>query len=187
MKTYCIRNYTTQDHDCDQFGRFGSRSVGLPFRLEEVDSGQPITRGRMVVEPEIDLRDYRFKAVIDWLEISVRANKPVSTINLGPRLAKRFPGYGLYVSGRERRDGYYGDKLLIRLQDPTERRVEDLMRFLGGLPEFSGQNPQDRHELTGLEVAVDIYPIHARKLSEEELIERRVRMSEVVRRFIMLH
>lgn len=181
-QSFRIPRLVTQPHDADGLGL-----IELHYRLEETSSRQPVTAGRYKIVPEIDLRDYRFEAVFDWVEIQIEAIRPVFTTNIGTNLKTKSGLDGLFVKDDRRRPGQTSRKLIVILQDPTWSRMERLFDALETLRDFAGKDPRRDHEVVGLELALDIYARHARILSDDELIRRRVLMSELVRRFVAPH
>lgn len=178
---------TTQARDVDQLP-LAHRS--LEYRFEPASGKQPVTRDRLVARPRVDLNNYSCRAVFDWIEIYVETPAPARACDLGKMLNSRLRGSaggGVFVSGRERTRRYEGQKFIIRLQDPTQRRVQKLLEVVN--QRFPQRSPLDllACEIVGMELAIDFYPKAMRVENELHLALLRAQISQVLRCHFILN
>jgi hypothetical protein len=116
--------------------------------------------GRLLLTPDIDLNNYRTRAVLDWLELGfeTKVSNQATWIqrNLKYFLHARGISSSLYVSGRERnRKRYQGTEFIVRVQDPRPRTVALLIDEIRR--RYDILQPDEPTKLWGIEVSVDFY------------------------------
>lgn len=63
-------------NDTRDVSRINEKDRALGYKAEPASENQVVTRGRILVRPDIDLNDYRCRAVFDWIEFEVTLPKP---------------------------------------------------------------------------------------------------------------
>ncbi|MAM59864.1 hypothetical protein [Maritimibacter sp. UBA3975] len=154
-------------------------------------SKQTNTKGepteRFELRPTLDLGDYRFRAEVDWVEFEARTVETTQSRHVHALLQKALVAMGfspkIWVGGqvRSRKSGApkgstTGRIFWVRLQDPTPKLVRAVIAALmsTGKIEVDTETPR----VTGIEVAVDVYPNKAGEITDRELTIMRLKMSE---------
>lgn len=163
------------------------RDASLRYTITDAPGGQPVTRGRLLAEPDIDLSHYTFKAGIDWLAVRVsfpseRSWREVrATIN--PVVKEPGKG-GVFVYGPDWEENYTGEEFIIRMNDPTRDRVNRMWLAL-----WSKVRPPHKlvpqHRVVALEVFVDIFPKKRNGDTDRDLWARRAMMSDLLRKHVI--
>lgn len=107
---------------------------------------------RSVLEPDIDLRRFRCKAVIDWADLQVETGRPTQWIWIQHYVEKAL-GQKLFVAPETVIDDGARTKFVIRIQQPQLRDFEAIVSAIDkrwGLESLP--------IIVGLEVSVDFYP-----------------------------
>ncbi|NDR55477.1 hypothetical protein [Aliiruegeria sabulilitoris] len=147
----------------------------LEYETTVISSGQDVNDGRILLTPKIDLKKYRFTAAIDWIEIAFNTPGKHQALNVSRHIERRL-GFRSWVSGPVRdKAGYKGQSFILRLQSPAPNEFWRLCDELEGSYYRVRKIGRGAIRVTGVEVALDIYP-------KSGCGEERQLMSEVVRR-----
>ncbi|KAA9010030.1 hypothetical protein [Histidinibacterium aquaticum] len=182
-ETHCkqVQIATSRTHDADALA---AEDLRVDYRLCPTGSPQRVLRDRLRAEPDIDLKLYKCAAVFDWLDIAVLCSDLVSAKAVHRAIKRRGPK--IWISGPERKKHYHGDVIVARLQDPTRAKVSELCQHLSEAVAEQGAAVISTPQLFGMELAIDFYVRHARELSDLELIGRRARMSDLLRKLFAM-
>ena len=182
MKTFTAPIFSTAPYNSD---RLPSESWFLGYSIEDLDAGQSSRKNRLVGVPQVNLAEYKCRAVFDWMEVLVNLPKQVYTRDVGRMLKARMldpTKGGAMVTDAARMQYAYTDQLLIRLQDPSLKRFEKMFSILAGRYHVPMSGHHIRHRVAGFELSVDFYPRETAVKDEGDRILRRVRMSELLRK-----
>ncbi|SFE93821.1 hypothetical protein SAMN04515678_1269 [Roseivivax sediminis] len=163
--------------------------LSLRYKLTPTDARQTVLRDRWLATPDVKLSDYRFEARFDWIEIGVSTNKPVVPVHdVQPKLKKALDDPirgGVHVTSKLNRNKLEETRdLLILLHDPSRRRFEKIFNVLEQQFGVMGSEGWVQHEVWSWELAVDIYPKRTRARDDDDMIARRVQMSELIRKHV---
>lgn len=187
MHDFQVPIHITQPHDAEMLP--GEDRV-LRYKLEEIANSQGVTRGRFRGVPDVRLGDYRCKAVFDWVEIAVTLPRPMLTLNVGRAVRAELsdPGLGgAWVGKISGNPLETTDQVLIRLQDPSLDRFEKIFSVLSRKYSVDRDRNGVVHRVVGFELSIDFYPRESKAESGEDLILRRIRMSELLRKHFVPH
>ncbi|WP_139188591.1 hypothetical protein [Aliiruegeria lutimaris] len=137
---------------------------------------QPINEGRLEVWPDIELCDYTFSAVVDWIRISFDTTSRHKASNIH-RWASAVVDLEqtLFVQRLDGEDWRAGHEFTLQLQNPTPSGLERLCAAL----ETKYKIDRQAIRIDGIEVSLDIYP---KSGSDED----RRRMTEVLRHHVIV-
>lgn len=162
----------------------------IDYVVRPIASQQPITRGRLLLQPDLDLADYTVTAVLDWLEVGFVTEGRHQAQNIATKLNDHLAAAGhrgdCQLRGVERKWGHVGHCFLLRINDATPAKVALACRHLAAHYQLRVLGCGAPLVVTGVEVAVDLYPDHAR-LEPEEATLARWRMSDILSRHIRVH
>lgn len=146
------------------------------YDWREATGKQKRFKGRWLLVPHIDLKAYKCRAVIDWIDVEFITGRPTQMRHLQAAAVKA----GVPVPYITQRDGdrttHTGTTWVIRFQDIEPRKLVAAIKTLAG--RFDNKAEPEKMRVVGLEVAVDFYP---RSLSAED----RAQLVGVLRRSIM--
>ena len=175
----------TQPRDIEELPDADRR---LHFTIAPTSGGQPVTRGRFKLKPDICLNDYRCEVVFDWIELFIGLTQSVRACDLGKvvknRKSWRDDG-GVRFLSPDREDNHFGNRFVVRIQDPTLARILEVLRIVNGYRRID-EIDFFKTEIRGLELSVDFYPKSRPGLSQLELALRRTRMSAALRSHFIL-
>lgn len=146
------------------------------YRVKRCDLKQPRYIGRDVLEPDIDLSDYRCNAVVDWITITFYTHKEHQAKNIHKRLNEVY-AHSLFVSGPDAKKRYQGKEFLITLQTPDAANLVQLLRALRSYPDRRTET-RFRTRIHAIEISIDFYPYSGDA-------NDRIRMTDVLRRHLM--
>ena len=153
----------------------------LTYKLNPTASIQPLHRERLELRPAIDLGDYRFSALVDWIEITFetwRERAPADIYRFVRNEMHRLKHDGRpLVRGPGRRRGVRGREFFVRIQTPEPRHFFALCEALREKYDLLSDGDVDIR-LYGVEISLDIYPNSGRR-------EDRQLMTETVRRHLI--
>lgn len=169
------------------------------LRLEYEISPQTNTKGeptgRFVMRPMLDLGDYKFRAEVDWVEFEARTVETTQSRHVRDLLQKALVAKGfspkIWVGGpkRARSTGApiwkaTGRIFWVRLQDPTPKLVDAVIAVFmsSGRIEVDTKTPRGTFPVTGIEVAVDVYPNKTGEITDREWTLMRLKLSEHLRK-----
>lgn len=124
----------------------------LEFEARLLDKRQKRFAGKFCLAPKLDLNQYRFRAVIDWIEFEVTFNRGTQHQHVQPvieQILSRKP----YVKPVDAGDGNVSDRFSIKLQEPSLATVFQVADALGMT--FGMKEPP---RITGIEISIDAYP-----------------------------
>lgn len=161
----------------------------LPYTVIPSGKTQQRFRDRFVAEPKINLKEYEFRAVFDWIEISVETRKDHVGSNLQRQLMKLNKDFGAFrtcfVASPTKGTGHFGRSHIIKMQDPTPGGISGLLRvFLRDycVPRYAF----DEIPVTGLELSLDVYPANRFCEDEASYAIRRMLMTEMLRKHVAI-
>lgn len=164
----------------------------LPYRVEPAATKQPLHRGRLLLTPDIDLNDYRWSAVVDWIELAFFTYGRHQARNMWKKLDHELEqiggAEGIFVSGQdpERSKRYIGRDFVLRIQDPDPERLKTVMNTVHRI--YDVEPIEDGPFLIyGIEISMDFYPRRPSALTEHERAVRRMRMTELLRKHLHVH
>ncbi|MCA0961986.1 hypothetical protein [Salipiger bermudensis] len=172
----------TQERDA---GAVPSDQRTLRYELQAHVSDQPVTNGRIRATPLIDLTNYRFSAVLDWIAIAVTLPKRQATVNVGKSIKKRLnqPELGgVSVNPLKKGGDRYTREMKLTIQDPTLQRLSKVLDELARRYDVPVEDGRAEHRVMGFELAIDIYPRPSKVKDNLEFALRRVQMSELLRK-----
>jgi hypothetical protein len=124
----------------------------LTYREVPAKMRQPRLAGRSVLQPDIDLKLFECRAVIDRIVFAIKVKRPTQFRYVREVAKKSYEGSSLFV--RARNDENLSTKVFdVTLQEPTVARLLAVIRDLER--EFGFADPA---EITLLEVSVDFRP-----------------------------
>jgi hypothetical protein len=158
---------------------YAFRPAGTQNRLKD----------RLVGEPQVDLADYQFRAVFDWIEIGLPTGKELAAINVHKilmKLNKRHKGfYSCLVLGPQREKHHRGQYFIVKMQEPQPEGFVVLLReFL----KTWGRRDDDLWDMpiVGLEMSLDAYPVGA-GMSDTDRALVRMRMTGLMRKHLQMY
>ncbi|APE42448.1 hypothetical protein BOO69_02705 [Sulfitobacter alexandrii] len=158
-----------------------------PYAPSKGAAVQPVLRDRLIVEPDVNLNDYRCYAEIDWIEIVLETTSVHQAVNVHRFASKALADMGsetsIYVSGPDGRSHYIGSAFTLRIQQPKPRTLTGLLKAL--VKKYvPGQTFIRNLPVSGIEVSVDFYVKEraTRNLDAQNLW--RWRMTDLLRRHL---
>lgn len=176
--------------DADELRAVPTSLLNLDYSCSKAPEGQTVTRERVLLQPDIDFADYRFRAEIDWIELGFATDRAHQAMNICNKVNRELASAGFrddsYVSGIERKPGYSGQHFLVRINAPTPLKLHFACMALRNnyavQPYFEG----DSFLVMGVEIAVDIYP-DLDELDPWDRILALWKMSEVLRKHLYVN
>lgn len=162
----------------------------LSYTVEPISLTQTRFRNRLIAKPRINFSEYEIKAVFDWIEISIKTKELHQAGNIHRRLMKLNEVHqaftSCYVTGPTRQRHYLGDRFVVRIQEPLPKGLRLLLRAI--LDHYCSEGTEfDEIPLVGLELSLDIYPARAMHFEQEAYVTRRMLMTEVLHKHIVVH
>lgn len=148
---------------------------------------QPVLRDRLIVEPDVDLNDYRCSAEIDWIDIGLETTNRHQALNVQQFAIRALTSLGsdsgVYVSGPDGLPHYIGSAFTLRIQQPQPRALIGLLKAMVR-KYVPGQDSIRNLPVWGIEVSVDFYVKDqlTRNLDAQNLM--RWRMTDLLRRHL---
>jgi|GEM_PF-2899019 len=132
-----------------------------PYKPNSSHKLQPILAGRSVLTPELRLNDYSCKAVIDWVELSFPTTGSHQAVNIyrtATRILSRRESHStVFVSGPTREPGYIGSEFILRIQQPQNHELLELLQDIVKTYPTTATSLRNL-QLAGIEVSIDFYP-----------------------------
>jgi hypothetical protein len=158
---------------------------GTEYRLINPQSIQPRFKGRVQLEPALNLNYFKPSAVIDWMEIGFETEDTFKAKAVKLRLQRCLNScnseVSVFVTGPEREIGYVGNHFVVKIQEPTP---ESLKIIIDGIRNeyvlYTVNVPSI--EIRGIEVSVDFYPMWQEDRGEIESSLLRWQMIDVLRK-----
>lgn len=120
--------------------------IPLNYREAPVTCRQRRLDGRVALWPDLDLTAFRCRAVVDWIDVSIRTTKPTQARWLNVRIDRAI-GRNCNVQDLG------GDGFKVRFQDPDLAKIEVAVRSIEASHGISA--PVD---VVAMEVSVDFTP-----------------------------
>ncbi|EAQ10851.1 hypothetical protein BD830_10747 [Maritimibacter alkaliphilus HTCC2654] len=169
--------------------------LSLEYEISPQTNMKGERTGRFELRPVLDLGDYKFRAEIDWVEFEARTVETSQSRHIHALLQKALVARGFspkfWVGGQKRarktgapRGSVTGEIFWVRLQDPTPKLVRAVIAVLmsSGKIEVDTEMPRVTFPVTGIEVAVDVYPNKDGEITDHEWTLMRLKMSEHLRK-----
>lgn len=135
-------------------------AFSLTYTEQQAGQKQKRFQNRVVLQPQIDLKSYSCRAVLDWADIRLRTVKYTQWKWIKHHIDKAIGERTWVEKGKLDDDGKYRE-FVVRIQEPVTKDLliaEDAVKTKWDL--------QEQAEIVGLEVSVDFTP---REPSEEAL------------------
>ncbi|KHQ50185.1 hypothetical protein [Mameliella alba] len=157
----------------------------LPYTVAPCANSQRRFAGRLYAVPRVALCEYEFRAVFDWIEISIETRREHAGVNLQRRLMKLNRDFGAFrtcfVESPTRGKAHSGRGHVIKMQDPAPGGLPGLLRaFLR--EDCAPGCTLDKIPVTGVELSLDVYP--APRFCEGDYAVRRMLMTELLRKHV---
>lgn len=159
----------------------------LTYAVDPFPGIQTRFKNRLVAKPKVDLTEYEFKAVLDWLEIYLPTKGIHQARNVQQKLMKLNqdrPGFSsCYVRGPRREERYVGNAFVIKMQDPQPATLYGLLRRI--LEHYCSHGTGlDEIPITGMELSLDVAPSKIMHFEEQAYVARRMLMTELIRKHV---
>jgi hypothetical protein len=159
----------------------------LTYAVDPFAGEQARFKDRLIADPKVNLTEYEFKAVLDWLEIYVPTKGHHQARNVQQKLMKlneEHPGFSsCYVRGPRREERYVGSAFVIKMQDPQPATLYGLLERI--LAHYCSEGTGlDEIPITGMELSLDIYPAKTMRFEEQAYTVRRMLMTELIRKHV---
>jgi len=146
-----------------------------------------VLQDRILAEPDIDLNDYRCRAVIDWIDIRLHTAAKHQAVNLHRFAKQSLINVGsestVFVSGANGETGFIGNEFTFRIQQPEPQALIDLFKALVAKYDPDRDTILDL-PITGVEVSIDFYVKNQAKLDPSARDLLRWRMTDLLRRHL---
>ncbi|WP_273688922.1 hypothetical protein [Ketogulonicigenium vulgare] len=127
--------------------------MNFPYDRQPLDKKQARVKGRDVLRPMINLNDYRFEAVLDWIKIRVSFTRTTQVQHVQKALRK-YLNRDSWIVGLDMGSGETFSECVITIQEPKNfALVQQIADDLAA--KFGEASPAC---VVGLEVSVDAYP-----------------------------
>ena len=135
------------------FAKTPTPSLKLSHRLVPVAFNQARFHGRRMLVPDLDLADYRFRALIDWIEFQMQFNRGVQVQQLQPVML-RFFGRNAHIVAEDAGPGGVFTRCRIKVQEPPN--LATVAKAHSALVSAFGDAGHSC--MTGIEISIDAYP-----------------------------
>lgn len=142
--------FTFGPHTAGEIGT--DRLVSLGYRILGHGLTQRQFRNRKVIKPCLDLDEYRFAALIDWIEIRFRTSRSTNFHTVQRRL-REVTDQPVWVESAGGAAHHADTKFIARIQDPDRDQLLAIRPALHAA--FGLVGPI---EVNGIEIAVDVRP-----------------------------
>lgn len=166
-----------EDHLCLTY------AVGPPGRK------QARFKDRLFADPTVNLAEYEFRAVLDWLEIYLPTKGHHQARNVHEKFMRlneceERPGFSsCFVKGPRREERSVGNAFVIKMQDPQPATLYGLLRRILEHYCSDGTGVQEI-PITGMELSLDISPSKIMHFEERAYAARRMLMTELIRKHV---
>ncbi|MFD1912273.1 hypothetical protein [Halodurantibacterium flavum] len=131
----------------------GSQPVLLSLKVVPLKKVQARFKDRYALQPDIDLAQYRVKAVVDWVELHFQFHKQTQFQHVQAALARTLSATP-YIKALDKGPGGVSSRFSARFQDPPSlAAISSACAMLGKKIGFM-MPPA----IVGLEVSIDAYP-----------------------------
>ncbi len=146
-------------HDVILYREKGNKDpVVLRYAEETLRSSQARLVNRTTLTPQIDLKAYQCRAVVDWIDIRFELSRRTQHWHLNDRIEK-LTGRKEYPEALDLSEGKTATRYRLRIQEPDFEAVRKVLDDIEGTYGFA--TPA---HVTAIEISVDFYPV---KPSEE--------------------
>ena len=174
-------------NDRSYYGSIDPEHLCLSYTVRPCGLSQRRFKNMLLAEPSIDLLNYEFKTVFDWIDISVTTLASHIKVNLHRQLNKLNETHhafrSCFVSTPTRERWVSGREFIIRMQDPQPKGLRSLLRALL-ISHCSRGTELNEIPVTGLELSLDVYPARNKGFGPEEHGLQRMLMTELLRKHI---
>lgn len=139
--------------------------VRLPHAQITLSNRQPRLLGRQALKPDLDLEDYQFHAVIDWIELKLHLGRMTQAQHV-QKVLRLFLARDSHISPLEPGPGAVFDACHVKLQEPESFALVATIHM--ALLETFGEATEAR--VTGMEVSVDATPRQASDTARARLL-----------------
>ena len=134
-------------------GKTATAPVNLKFMNHEILLSQARFSGRTMLTPDIELKDYSFRAVIDWIEFQISFGK-TTQFRFVQEVLRKHLGRTCLVTPVDPGEGNESDTFTIKIQEPKSgKEVSYLCDAL-----FAHFGKSSDATIRGLEVSLDAKP-----------------------------
>ncbi len=152
--------------------RYAKPSLRLEFVEVACTKAQPRFAGRSMLKPLINLDDFRFRAVIDWVDVRITL-KQVTQFQYVQKEIKAFVQRDSWITPINPGEGGETNTFDFRIQEPSSiAQVSEICNAV-----FSKFLKASAPTITGIEISVDAYP-------DEPSDDKRALLSGVIQRTI---
>lgn len=159
----------------------------VTYRVDPCEGSQKRFKGRLYAEPQVDLQEYEFRAVFDWIEVHVETARVFSAVNLQRRLTALNKGFKAFrtchVTSPTRERWYSGRGHVIKMQDPAPDGLPGLLRAFLREDCVPGYE-REEIPVTGVELSLDVYPAPRFCRDEADYAVRRMLMTDLMRKHV---
>lgn len=163
-------------------------ALSLGYRVIPSPGRQRVQTGRFLVDPDIDLNQYEYEAVFDWVEIGFRTRDVHQSRNVQSYAARELAKIGskstIFASGIARKRGYLGQSHVLRVFDPNPHEIQAIVAALDRKYAIIPASGEARFTVPGFELSIDIYPKRNVGYLDEAIFVRRVRMTQLIRNHV---
>jgi len=171
-RDFALQIHRQKDNRLDEIAVNGAQQA---YKLGPCTNIERRFNGRLDVVPKLNLEDYEFGGVIDYLRIELTSTKPMSPINVFKKLraAAIKPGWikALPLPDETKR---LATRFTMRIDDPTPASLHGRINAIKRMGDFDCDG-----RLALLEISIDIYP----KARGDEVA--RITMTDHLRRHIL--
>ncbi len=157
------------------------------LRTGSLQDPQPLLKDRVILKPDIDLNDYRCRAVIDWVEVQLDTVGVHQARNIHRTAAGFLADVGstssVIVKGLDRKLGHSGSQFTLRIQQPQPQALLAFCKKLVTKYNPGSKSVEDM-PITGIEVSVDFYVKNHATLDEDAQNLLRWQMTEILQRHL---
>ncbi len=175
--------------DAERLEELSGRDVELVYPLIYGAGKQSRHRGRIQLGSPVDLQNYEFTALFDWIEIGVTTPGAHQPVNIHNKLDKHWQGRAFsstFVSGPNREKGHYvGSEFYIKFHDPEPFWLRTCLAWLVKEYRIAVPGP-DEVRLSGIEVSLDVYPTRRSDLDDSARALQRMAMTSVLQKHIVV-
>jgi hypothetical protein len=126
--------------------------VTLTYVEKTLRSSQARLANRAALTPEIDLKSYQCRAVIDWIDILFELSRRSQYWQLNDRIEK-ITGRKEFLDPLDPGEGKTATRFRLRVQEPNLEAVRKVLEDLESVYGFAGAA-----DVVGIEISIDFYP-----------------------------
>jgi hypothetical protein len=135
------------------YAKTSTPPLTLHHTLLPLENKQARLAGRSALVPDVSIEDYRFRAVIDWIEIQVHLGRPTQAQYVQDVLRQHL-NRNCHIVGQDEGPGCVFSVCTIRVQEPASFAL--IATIHQSLVDTFGAAAGDK--VTEMEVSIDVYP-----------------------------